>query len=100
MDLSGREVEVLIPPEALRVLGQDWGFKNKVPKIALQTRLIPDWEFPGYWLLKDNRDIAPAELAGCSRATRASAKGNSRRCGPRRAASRAAAAIVRAPRRI
>jgi hypothetical protein len=63
MDLSGREVEVLIPPEALRVLGQDWGFKNKVPKIALRTRLIPDWEFPGYWLLKDNRDIAPSELA-------------------------------------
>ncbi len=63
MDLSGREVEVLIPPEALRILGQDWGFKNKVPKIALRTRLIPDWEFPGYWLIKDNRDVSPAMLA-------------------------------------
>ena len=63
MDLSGREVEVQIPPEALRILGQDWGFKNKVPKIRLETRLIPDWEFPGYWLIKDNRDIAPAVLA-------------------------------------
>ena len=64
MDLSGREVEILIPPEALRVLGRDWGFKNKVPKIALRTRLIPDWEFPGYWLIKDNRDVSPVALAG------------------------------------
>ncbi len=63
MDLSGREVEVQIPPEALRILGQDWALRNKVPKIALRTRLIPDWEFPGYWLIKDNRDIAPAALA-------------------------------------
>jgi hypothetical protein len=63
MDLSGREVEVMIPPEALRILGHDWGLKNKLPKIALLTRLIPDWEYPGYWLLKDNRDIAPAALA-------------------------------------
>ena len=63
MDLSGREVEVLIPPEALRVLGRDWGLKNKVPKIALETHQIPDWEYPGYWLLKDNRDIALAALA-------------------------------------
>jgi hypothetical protein len=63
VDLSGREVEVLIPPEALRVLGHDWGLRNKVPKIALRTRLIPDWEFPGYWLIKDNRDVSPAALA-------------------------------------
>ena len=63
IDLSGREVEVMIPPEALRVLGRDWGVKNKVPKIALETRQIPDWEYPGYWLLKDNRDIALAALA-------------------------------------
>jgi hypothetical protein len=63
MDLSGRAVEVSIPPEALRILGHDWGFKNKVPKIPLETRLIPDWEFPGYWLLKDNRDVSPAALA-------------------------------------
>jgi hypothetical protein len=63
MDLSGREVEVLIPPEALRILGEDWGLKNKVPKIALRTRQIPDWEYPGYWLIKDNREVAPAALA-------------------------------------
>jgi hypothetical protein len=63
LDLSGREVEVQIPPEALRVLGPDWGLRNKVPKIRLLTRQIPDWEYPGYWLLKDNRDLAAAALA-------------------------------------
>jgi hypothetical protein len=63
IDLSGREVEILILPEALRILGPDWGFKNKVPKIPLETRQIPDWEFPGYWLLKDNRELSPTALA-------------------------------------
>jgi hypothetical protein len=63
IDLSGRAVEVLIPPEALRILGHDWGFRNNVPKIGLETRLIPDWEYPGYWLIKDNRDVSPAALA-------------------------------------
>lgn len=63
MDLSGREVEVVIPPEALRVLGSDWGFKNRVPRIELRTSLIPDWEYPGYWLLKDNRHVDVATLA-------------------------------------
>jgi hypothetical protein len=63
MDLSGRTVEVAIPPEALHVLGSDWALRHGTPKIALQTRLIPDWEYPGYWLLKDNRDVSPAALA-------------------------------------
>ncbi len=56
IDLSGRAVEIVLPPEALRVLGQDFGFKHRLPKIALETRLIPDWEYPGYWLTKDNRE--------------------------------------------
>lgn len=63
MDLSGRRVEVVIPPEALRVLGRDWVLRHEVPKIELRTWLIPDWEFPGYWLLKDNRTIGAAEFA-------------------------------------
>ena len=63
VDLSGREVEILLPPEALRVLGRDFAFKHRLPKIALATRLIPDWEYPGYWLTKDNRDLSPAALA-------------------------------------
>jgi hypothetical protein len=63
IDLSGREVEIVLPPEALRILGSDFGFKNRLPKIALETRLIPDWEYPGYWLTKDNRDLSPAAVA-------------------------------------
>jgi hypothetical protein len=63
IDLSGRQVEVVIPPEALRILGRDWASKNKLPRIELRTWLIPDWEFPGYWLIKDNRDVSPAALA-------------------------------------
>jgi hypothetical protein len=63
IDLSGRQVEVAIPPEALRILGRDWASKNKLPRIELRTWLIPDWEFPGYWLIKDNRDVSPAALA-------------------------------------
>jgi hypothetical protein len=63
IDLSGREVEIMLPPEALRILGRDFGFKNRLPKIALATRLIPDWEYPGYWLTKDNRDLTPAAVA-------------------------------------
>jgi hypothetical protein len=63
IDLSGRAVEIVLPPEALRILGQDFGFKNRLPKIALATRLIPDWEYPGYWLTKDNRDPTPAAVA-------------------------------------
>jgi hypothetical protein len=63
IDLSGRLVEVAIPPEALRVLGRDWARKHKVPRIALATSLIPDWEYPGYWLIKDNRTVSAAALA-------------------------------------
>jgi len=63
MDLSGRTVEVAIPPEALRLLGSDWVLKHQVTQIELRTWLIPDWEYPGYWLLKDNRTVSPAELA-------------------------------------
>jgi hypothetical protein len=63
MDLSGTRVEVAIPPEALRVLGRDWALRHKPPQIELRTWLIPDWEFPGYWLLKDNRTVSAAALA-------------------------------------
>jgi hypothetical protein len=63
VDLSGREVEIVLPPEALRVLGQDFAFKHRLPRIRLATRLIPDWEYPGYWLTKDNRDLSPAAVA-------------------------------------
>lgn len=62
-DLSGTRVEVMIPPEALRVLGRDWALRHEVPKIELRTWLIPDWEFPGYWLLKDNRTVTLAQFA-------------------------------------
>jgi hypothetical protein len=63
MDLSGRKVEIVPPPEAARALGADWRSRIRPPKIALRTWLIPDWEFPGYWLFKDNRTISCAELA-------------------------------------
>jgi len=63
VDLSGREVEIVLPPEALRVLGQDFAFKHRLPRIRLATRLIPDWEYPGYWLTKDNREPSLAALA-------------------------------------
>jgi hypothetical protein len=63
LDLSGTEVEVVLPPEALRVLGADWPRRHHLPKIELRTSLIPDWEYPGYWLLKDNRAVSAAALA-------------------------------------
>ena len=63
MNLSGRRVDVVIPPEALRVLGSDWALKHGTPQIELRTWLIPDWEFPGYWLLKDNLVISAAQLS-------------------------------------
>ena len=63
MDLSGRRVAVVIPPEALRVLGSDWALRHETPQVELRTSLIPDWEFPGYWLLKDNRTVSAAEFA-------------------------------------
>jgi hypothetical protein len=63
MELSGRRVAVVIPPEALRVLGSDWALRHETPQIELRTFLIPDWEFPGYWLFKDNRAVSAAEFA-------------------------------------
>jgi hypothetical protein len=63
MDLSGKLVEVVIPPEGQRVLGRDWAHKHKMPRIELRTWLIPDWEYPGYWLLKDNQTVSTARLA-------------------------------------
>jgi hypothetical protein len=63
MDLSGKQVDVVIPPEALRVLGHDWALRHKPPQIELRTWLIPDWEYPGYWLLKDNLVISAAQLS-------------------------------------
>ena len=63
MDLSGRQVDAVIPPEALRVLGSDWALRHGAPSVELRTCLIPDWEYPGYWLLKDNRVVPPARLA-------------------------------------
>lgn len=63
VDLSGRQVEIVAPPEAARVLGEDWQVRARTGKIALRTWLIPDWEYPGYWLLKDNRAISCSELA-------------------------------------
>jgi hypothetical protein len=63
VDLSGRRVAVLIPPEALRTLGSDWLLRHEVPQVELRTSQIPDWEYPGYWLLKDNRAVSAAEFA-------------------------------------
>jgi hypothetical protein len=63
IDLSGRQVEIVPPPEAARVLGPDWKVRIGLPKVALRTWLIPDWEFPGYWLFKDNRSVSCAQLA-------------------------------------
>jgi hypothetical protein len=63
MDLSGRRVDVVIPPETLRVLGNDWALKHGTPQIELRTWLIPDWEYPGYWLLKDNLVLSATQLA-------------------------------------
>jgi hypothetical protein len=63
IDLSGRTVEIVLPPEAGRVLGHDFGLRHRLPRIPLETRLIPDWEYPGYWLTKDNRELSPARLA-------------------------------------
>jgi hypothetical protein len=63
MDLSGKQVEIVPPPEAARALGADWKAKIRLPTLALRTWLIPDWEYPGYWLLKDNRAVSCAELA-------------------------------------
>ncbi|MCZ6524205.1 MAG: hypothetical protein O7A68_10130 [Alphaproteobacteria bacterium] len=31
--------------------------------MALENRLVPDWAFPGYWLLKDNRAVSAAGRA-------------------------------------
>jgi hypothetical protein len=63
LDLSGRTVDPVLPPEALRILGNDFAFKHRLPKIPLATRLIPDWDYPGYWLTKDNRELSLAALA-------------------------------------
>ena len=63
VDLSGTRVDILLPPEAYDVLGRDWASRNPLPKIELRNRLIPDWESPGYWMLKDNRSVTAAELA-------------------------------------
>ena len=63
MNLSGRKVEIVPPPEAAQVLGQDWRSRIRLPEVELRTWLIPDWEFPGYWLFKDNRTISCADLA-------------------------------------
>jgi hypothetical protein len=63
LDLSGRRVDAVIPPEALRVLGSDWALKHGTPQIELRTWLIPDWEYPGYWLLKDNQTVSADQLA-------------------------------------
>jgi hypothetical protein len=53
----------VIPPEALRTLGSDWVLRHETPQVELRTFLIPDWEYPGYWLLKDNRAVSAAEFA-------------------------------------
>lgn len=45
MDLSGRMVEVVLPPEALRILGKDFGFKIRLPKIAATQGRLPDSHF-------------------------------------------------------
>jgi hypothetical protein len=63
MDLSGKQVEIVPPPEAARALRADWRAKIRLPTLALRTSLIPDWEYPGYWLLKDNRVVSCAQLA-------------------------------------
>ena len=56
-------MDVVVPPEALRVLGSDWTLRHAMPQIELRTWLIPDWEYPGYWLLKDNRVVSAEQLA-------------------------------------
>jgi len=63
VDLTGATVEIVPPPEAARALGADWRVRIALPKIALRTWLIPDWEYPGYWLLKDNQVVSAARLA-------------------------------------
>ena len=63
VDLSGMQVEIVAPPEAARVLGADWQVRIRVGTIALRSWLIPDWEYPGYWLFKDNRALSCAGLA-------------------------------------
>jgi hypothetical protein len=62
-DISGKRVKVVLPPQADAVLGPDWALKNAPLEIELENRLVPDWEFPGYWLLKDNRALSAAGLA-------------------------------------
>jgi hypothetical protein len=62
-DLSGKKIAIVPPPEAARALGQDWRVRLRLPEVPLRTWLIPDWEFPGYWLSKDNRAASCADLA-------------------------------------
>jgi hypothetical protein len=63
MDASGERVAVELPYGALEVLGPDWPLTHPLPRIELKSRLVPDWEFPGYWLLVDNREVSLFELA-------------------------------------
>lgn len=57
-DASDTRVPVEVPLGALEVLGPDWPLWNPLPQIDLVSRLVPDWEFPGYWLLADNREVS------------------------------------------
>ncbi len=63
VDLSGTEVAIVPPPEADLILGPGWTRGRKLPTVVLETRLIPDWNFPGYWLTRDNRAIDGPTLA-------------------------------------
>ena len=62
-ELSGKRVKIVLPPQAERVLGSDWAANAALPEIELENRLVPDREFPGNWLLKENRALSAAELA-------------------------------------
>jgi hypothetical protein len=63
MDASGKRVPVELPHGALEILGPEWPLWNPLPMVEIKSRLEPDWEFPGYWLLVDNRGVSLSELA-------------------------------------
>jgi len=62
-DASGTQAPVELPHGALEILGPEWPLMNPLPTIEIKSRLVPDWEFPGYWLLADNREVSLSAFA-------------------------------------